>query len=214
MPNKVTGMLFQDDLVRAILKKQKTQTRRKMRLEPENHNHLNYPHADWKHEAPLYIHETKLSSEPVNRWYCKYCGCGVEKNIKSPYGLVDDIIYVREAWRIIQKTSNEAIIEYRSSKGYPGIESTKRVPVELTVNYEVDNKRWRPSLLMPKWASRINLVITHVGIEPLHNISIDDARCEGFDTENPLLSFQNKWIETGGIWDVNPSIWVYHFKLM
>lgn len=92
---------------------------------------------------------------------------------------------------------------------------------------------WRPSIHMPRWASRITLEVTSVRVERLQDISIEDAKAEGawgpdasvvekvanhfgihhFDT-NPRLAYQMLWeqINGPGSWDANPWVWVVEFR--
>jgi hypothetical protein len=91
----------------------------------------------------------------------------------------------------------------------------------------VPRYRWKPSIHMPRAASRITLEITGVRVERLQEISHDDAKAEGIaelnatygDLRNERLSvpqhiFANLWesINGTGSWDANPWVWVVEFK--
>lgn len=93
---------------------------------------------------------------------------------------------------------------------------------------------WRPSIHMPRWASRITLEIVSVRVERLNDISEDDAKAEGcemddagFPKPQPDASgighvgwcsaiewYQWVWesINGPGSWDLNPWVWVVEFK--
>lgn len=91
---------------------------------------------------------------------------------------------------------------------------------------------WRPSIHMPRWASRITLEITNVRVERLQDIDEQDAVAEGItesqiDTElqaaeamdqvepNPArCCFRYLWEDINGLasWDANPWVWVIEFK--
>lgn len=93
-----------------------------------------------------------------------------------------------------------------------------------------DGGKWRPSIFMPRWASRITLEVTEVRMEKLQDISEEDAKAEGcsaFDDsgiadadwigcEDATASTQYAalWesINGSGSWDQNPWVWVYTFR--
>lgn len=79
---------------------------------------------------------------------------------------------------------------------------------------------WRPSIHMPRWASRITLEIVSVRVERVKDISRGDAMEEGCpfpnmaDGENPVEWFGGVWRSINGIgsWNANPWVWVIEFK--
>jgi len=89
--------------------------------------------------------------------------------------------------------------------------------------------KWRPSIHMPRWASRITLEVTAVRVERVQNITPEDCQAEGVRCEqhyegigNPcdevrlLHAFQDLWnsinAKRGFGWDANPWVWVVGFK--
>lgn len=89
--------------------------------------------------------------------------------------------------------------------------------------------RWRPSIFMPRWASRILLEVTEVHVERLQSISEADAKAEGApDYEEgidapPLdktcvwsyrSSYLRVWETINGpeSWDANPWVWAVSFR--
>ena len=106
-----------------------------------------------------------------------------------------------------------------------------------TLRYRADGEyqnergtwRWRPSIHMPRWASRITLEITDVRVERLQDISEADAVAEGCKPIRPELvldglivrlgrsaveEFRLVWeqIHGGGSWEKNPFVWVVTFR--
>lgn len=87
---------------------------------------------------------------------------------------------------------------------------------------------WRPSIFMPRWASRILLEITNVRVERINDISEEDAIAEGVDGEKEAAAIGSTWydkprrayrriwesINGQGSWDLNPFVWVIEFKVV
>ena len=90
--------------------------------------------------------------------------------LPCPYGEPGDRLWVRETWRPMSwdrlaPTRGEEI-EYAADRA---------------VDDDTDGPRWRPSIFLPRWASRLTLEIRSVRVERLHAITEDDARAEGID---------------------------------
>jgi hypothetical protein len=95
-------------------------------------------------------------------------------------------------------------------------------------------KKWRPSIFMPRWASRITLEITGVRVERLQDINEYDAEAEGvIETDEhrrmaqanqfsdrslnytpSVVAYRELWesINGPGSWALNPWVWVLEFK--
>ena len=140
-----------------------------------------------------------------------------------PYGQVGDRIWVRESW--------QAWAECDKIKA-------DQLPVDarLRLNYPADGNTWpnriRPSIHMPRWASRLTLEITDIKIERLQDISDNECKLEGVSITNydgvipvchvdghfhhTLLqgSFALLWESINGqdSWAANPWVWVICFK--
>jgi len=136
--------------------------------------------------------------------------------IRCPHGIVGDRLWVRETWmpETEQGIPTGGTI-YRASPNSP--EPDGDVPL-----------RWRPSIFMPRWASRITLEITGIRVERLQEITGRDVLAEGVDNgkSNPTMgvrwenmqrmAFEQVWnainAKRGYGWAVNPWVWVIAFR--
>lgn len=140
-----------------------------------------------------------------------------------PYGKPGDLLWVRETWQIFR------VYEDTWNGGYEADLWDGPIPRERPnhawVTYAADDpggRPWRPSIHMPRWASRITLRITNIRIERLCDISVDGASAEGveaaIDHDGPmcyLAEFQRLWdamhSKRGLRWNANPWVWVMEF---
>ena len=186
---KELGMIFNGEMVRAILDGRKTQTRRIMKNQPAG----DYP------DTPALIR----SVDGGFQWYGHY---GESSIFNCPFGAVGDRIWVRETWARYNIDQDSHDMAYRATP-----------PADWP-----EEGRWRPSIHMPRWASRLTLEITGVRIERLNDISEDDARDEGAPTEccvigdKHFLGFRSLWKSIYGeeSWKSNPWVWVIEFKVV
>ena len=131
-----------------------------------------------------------------------------------PYGQLGDRLWVRETWA---RDDEDGGLCYRADIGKGGdADDWERNRLDGVPRF-----RWRPSIHMPRAASRITLEITGVRVERLQNISEADAVAEGvrnslhmpggrFANEN----FAHLWwaINGDGSWEANPWVWAVEFK--
>ena len=192
----VKPILFNTEMVRAILEVRKTVTRRVIKPQPEGR------------PVPM----TKDSCWP---------GCfaiqGTEKVVRPPYQ-PGDILWVRETW--CESLGQAGKYFYRA---YAGQRDEKK-------EYAHSFNRWRPSIHMPREASRIFLKVTGVRVERLQEITPQQIGAEGcceyaYDakTGKSVPSgpswFRILWDKTikpaelGRYgWNANPWVWVFNFE--
>ena len=148
-------VIFSTAMVRALLSGSKSMTRRVIKP----HGFANLFYGEWTDSYVL---------APGNESWR-------QKHVRYAVG---DRLWVREAWRCNGWATDVATIMYRASEhdGYTA----------MTEQYPVAGKRpvrvtgaWRPSIHMPRWASRLTLTVTEVKVERLQEISEDDAVAEG-----------------------------------
>ncbi|MFM3298819.1 hypothetical protein AB8S18_26680 [Klebsiella pneumoniae subsp. ozaenae] len=193
------GMIFNAEMVRALLDGRKTQTRRPIK---------------WKQTRFTEIGER----EDGSKWpWSEDAEHACDFWHPCPFGAVGDRIWVREAFRVHSRATDVATLVYKASERNSWTEQTRRVPVAVC-NKPATPEKWTPSLHMPRWASRILLEITGVRVERLRSMSQDDARAEGvIAASGPMeagLAFRELWDSIYGeeSWKANPWVWVIEFK--
>ena len=143
-----------------------------------------------------------------------------------PYGQRGDRLWVKETWRVCggkeyEYQQDPSQVMYRATHQEDGFPFTWESYV------------WRPSIYMPRWASRILLDVTAIRVERLQDISEADALAEGitpkwepgcsgrlmealggFSFRPAASAYAELWeqINGPGSWDANPWVWVIEFK--
>jgi hypothetical protein len=200
----IKPILFNTEMVRAILDGRKSCTRRLVKPQP-----------DEKHTYPLGFVTDSTEKKEVGCF-----GFGIDEYggsiqyVKPPYQQ-GDILYVRETW----------CLRYDGEKYF--YKADKNTPREEKRLIDYNNTSWHPSIHMPKEAARIWLKVTDVRVERLQEITIDGIRNEGLssmavhagDMEIAMEEWKNLWnstIKKHDInhygWDANPWVWVIEFE--
>lgn len=200
---RVLPILFNTEMVRAILDGRKSCTRRLVKPQP-----------DEKHTYPLGFVTDSTEKKDVGCF-----GFGIDEYggsiqyAKPPYQ-PGDILYVRETWHKYTK---------RIGKG-EGCHLAEFYGYKASIaNSEDANELWKPSINMPKEAVRIWLKVTDVRVEQLQDIGYMDCIHEGTPYKqierDVIKGFSNLWDSTikksdfdryG--WDANPWVWVIEFE--
>ncbi|GAB4422275.1 MAG: hypothetical protein OHK0011_01010 [Turneriella sp.] len=202
---KERPILFSGPMVRAILEGRKTQTRRVIKPQP------------WEEYSAESIKCEHYTSCIVDRYgdidagpeiFGAYSTDG-QWGVQCPYGQPGDRLWVREAFYIKENAQTKAVW-YRA---------------ESHCEFK---PKWRPSIHMPRWASRITLEITGVRVERLQEISTEDVYAEGMPKRQEIRSdagvhrastsawYRHLWEEINGeeSWAANPWVWVIEFKYL
>lgn len=223
---KERPILFSAPMVRAILDGNKTQTRRIL-----SHKGRGFTEAGW-----IFSH---LYTNPNDLLQVAMSNGGQVYSFPCRYGRGGDQLWVRETFC--------KVFKYDDS-GMPLLDKEEnqidaiwyRATDQNNVRYfgpdgEDAKTPWKPSIHMPRAASRIDLKITNIRVERLQDISEDDARAEGvraMDSYVPIPSndparivdpalmtdyvvgFQRLWKRINGdaSWDANPWVWVVEFE--
>lgn len=218
----IKPILFNTEMVRAILDGRKSCTRRIIKPQWEECPHCKYVHNE-------YIYD-KLAENV----YCARCGCPLEPERRSPYQ-PGDILYVRETWERFECWNCEG-----DERGNCPKEPKKSVLDKTCGCYmyratdEISgDAKWHPSIHMPKEAARIWLKVTDVRVERLQEMTLKDFKAEGIYDDYKTYSetytdhlrqmaypkvFARLWnstIKKSDLdrygWDANPYIWVIEF---
>lgn len=233
----IKPILFNTEMVRAILDGRKRCTRRIIKLQP-----------DEKHTYPLGFVTDGTEKKEVGCF-----GFGINEYggsiqyAKPPY-LGGDVLYVRETWQCWRAHRYEATADIRFIAGGDDVrlqfangntDSVNRLDYDTFVHkWFCHNGEWKPSIHMPKEAARIWLRVTDVRVERLNEIDEDGAVKEGIyvanckdcnapfgcDTcpdegYNEIDEFAELWdftIKKSDLdrygWDASPYVWVIEFE--
>lgn len=244
---KEKPILFSGPMVRAILEGRKTQTRRVIKNFPdcfENPVVERFKFTVGDFTLGYYCYDSEYPEDGAIRLNCPY----------PP----DTRLWVRETWRVgaWNEENYQIAVDYKADNYERQewlhvedeelferlwIESTddaEKAGIKLNEDdrYEWDPGespcRWRPSIFMPRWASRIDLEVTAVRAERVNQISNDDILREGIRSESCNICpheggsgckqcmeiarpFITLWDSINGKkhpWNDNPWVWVYEFK--
>lgn len=219
-------LIRNDAMVRAILDGHKRQTRTPVCIGQQRRQ----PMAPWEVEEDgrLYVMGEAGEHYPA------------EDRLTSPFGQAGDRLWVREAWRLdglgtlTPPTEYHAHVGYRADGGIADHTVTREAYGRALAMFEAEGyaseARWRPSIHMPRWASRITLPVVRVWVERVQDITEEGARAEGITEPAPV---HGKWVnprEVGGghwsyrkpfadlweslypgSWDRNEWVWACEF---
>lgn len=217
---KERPILFSAPMVRALLDDSKTQTRRIAKASTDGDG---------------------CECRDTDGWPMRDCsidGIG-EVRTASPYGQPGDRLWVRETFMdllgtgIERRTGDPGRYAYRADTPLGSYGDAARKDYGL---------KWKPSIFMPRTASRITLEVTGVRVERLQDISTQDAKAEGIESQGnefsghawrcytdnapggvwfpegehtaPIRSYRSLWESINGAdsWITNPWVWAIEFK--
>ena len=188
---------FSGAMVRAILDGAKTQTRRVIKPQPQVAEGEYCPVLRWKRvDMPLVFAPATIAQS-------------------CPHGQPGARLWVRETWAVRQLQAG-CWLEYAADAAN-FMTSHPDAPALAQID------KWRPSIHMPRWASRLTLEIESVRAERLQDMSEADAQAEGFGGYeydgawvSPAWEFRETWdainAKRGFGWGVNPWVWAIAFR--
>lgn len=216
-------ILFSAPMVRAILAGRKTQTRRVVTPQPEHHA-----------GAAASLCSTEDWTAGPNEWRIDAAGPlqdgGGATFLRCPYGAPGDRLWVREAFRLAEHHDDLPPREFCARHEVSMWYEADGAGVHIKANDTIRPGRLRPSIHMPRWASRLTLEVTDVRVERVQDIDDADALAEGVagatfagaDGEidlrlRPRAAFKSLWdgINTGRgfSFESNPFVWVVSFQV-
>lgn len=223
-------IIFSAPMVRAILEDRKTQTRRvcKQAIDPLGGEFAGAVHLDGSNYGWI----AWFPGKNITPEFTKKAYPG-DEGFHCPYGKPCDRLWVRETWA--RRKQLDGITLTSNYITWPTWYKADGASLGVGCLGDVCGK-WRTSIHMPRWASRITLEITNIRVERVQDISVVDAIAEGAP-----LSYEAQWwfkslwdsiyssIYKKGIkskmhdkehydkskiysWDKNPFVWVIEFK--
>ena len=203
-------ILFSAPMIQAILSGSKTQTRRLLKAKTLRDLELGHQ-----------LGECFALEDP------RSIDCGYIQSF-CPYGQIGDQLWVRESWyqkgTVCRSYPDDDEYHFFGHKQAAYV-ADGDAPKDWTV-------KKRPSIHMPRWASRIQLEITNIRVERLNDISEQDAAAEGIENiqsspefsewygtksgGNSYAAFKYLWLSINGpdSWAMNPWVWVVEFKVI
>jgi hypothetical protein len=163
---------------------------------------------------------------------------------RCPYGEPGDRLWVKETHQYADWTEDgmpwiryaaDSAERFHDSGSIPDSWDEKLTDIwaelsgqrNVSIDGKAADRAWRPSIHMPRWASRITLEITSVRVERLQDIGRADAKAEGLPDSigtglpvsrgrmfgNAEQAFRDTWESINGVgsWDANPWVWVVEF---
>lgn len=214
-------------MVRAILEGRKTQTRRIVKPQPDE-NGLSYMRnapLDWRDDVHGHWNRWKGETPNGDTWRGRVqCWPGDRLWVREVFALeATNKLY---SWHLDGRPHQQGdekeefgitVPRYRATDEDHGLATEEQFD-------EGDTRtRWKPSIHMPRWASRITLEVQGVRVERLQVIREDDARAEGVGegpqegwVTGPVVAFADLWDSINGpdAWLANPWVWVVEFKVI
>lgn len=191
-------IIFNAEMVRAILNGNKSQTRRVIKPQPK---YDRFDHIGCNFSG-LWMGWPESMDDIIWEAHC-------------PYGKIGNQLWVRETWATPGNYDH-----IKPSKLLDYMFPSSSLKYRATEKYGDAYFRWRPSIHMPGWASRIQLEVLSVKVETVQDITDEDIVAEGgfvygsgaWEWFIPLWNSINE--KRGFGWDTNPWVWVVEFKVI
>ena len=225
---KTKPIIFSAKMIRALLDGRKTQTRRIVKTQPT----WDGKWFSWHGHRPNSIY----GACGGNHIGAKDC-----MNDSSPYGQPGDLLWVRETFQPICLDVDCDDANYKTGDGYRIVyTATDETEEFIDITTDKISCARKPSIHMPRWASRLTLRITSVRVERVQEITEEDAKAEGIERTDwkyscepyrnyneprmssgkncslAIMSFSTLWSSIHGpdAWDRNDWVWIIEFEVI
>jgi hypothetical protein len=225
-------IIFSGPMVRALLDGRKTQTRRVLDNVPPQPATDCHPKHVQRHPAPYldsYCGDRPSPTNPrgMSDWWCWWQvddrACLPQFRVRYVPG---DRLWVRESWqRACELDCNDQpageLQTFYMADGEPFVRY-----LDPDTDQWRDGLKWRPSIHMPRWASRLTLIVEAVKVERLQDISEADAQAEGVEPimeapgvprdDKHIIAFMQLWerLHGDGAWRSNPWVVAVTFRVV
>lgn len=206
---KEKPILFSTPMVQAILKGLKTQTRRVIKFKKPFDRADSWPYCKELPDNTFMWVDCEINSANFPEEYLKGGGT-------KPKYLVGNRLWVRETFATELKFNDKPMSFFDNAGDVPIWYKADLLDYK---NDFIPRGKWRPSIFMPRWASRITLEVTSVRCERLQAITEKDAIAEGVealeDRCSHIAEYLDLWDSINGKkypWSSNPWVFVYEFK--
>ena len=202
-------ILFSGKMVKAILAGRKTQTRRLVKPQPHPDFPINCIRCDWY--SPIVIRSGEETPGPEVFGFASE-----DEGWPCPYGAPGNRLWVRETFQFVHANSDGQRQTFASHVQFTQ-HDYRWIEYAATPKDNEPPPKWKPSIFMPRWASRITLEITGIRVERLKDISNEDCFAEGLPAETTKGNrtwYGDLWEEINGkgSWDANPWVWCLTFR--
>ncbi|HGE6138839.1 hypothetical protein D6U64_15075 [Vibrio cholerae] len=222
---KVVPMIFNTDMVKALMAGDKTVTRRPIYSPAKNIHALGHCCIQHREAGDEWYKDRVWSMRTKSGAWGDYTH---EDFMKFSPCKIDDLIYVRETFRLFNHSDECGCSDYCSCP-------PSGTPVYFATCGGDSESKWKPSIHMPRTASRLTLKVTDVRIERVQNITEEQCWKEGiehidgqFDIyqlsemaktfdgtfEDAKASFACLWDSIYKDWHQNPYVWVIEFEVI
>lgn len=208
---KEQPILFSSPMVKAILNGNKTKTRRIINFE------LNTIHNGKLIADRLLCRINSVTNSVIEYEYQPDVESSKTNVKRCYYRKTGDQLWIKETHYLFGKWNKNGTTKTGKEKNQFSCNKSKGVAYFDCVPESVCTRKndvgWfkRPSLFMPRWASRVTLKITDIKIERVQDITQEDAIAEGVRSREDFITL---WCKLNGkeSWNVNQYVWVLSFS--